>query len=53
LENNGFDNIDTEAVLVMDNSKKELGNFIRRFLSKDEVLLYQKKVVSGEVTPNY
>ena len=53
LKNNELNSIDTEAVLVMDDSKKELGNFIKRFLSKDEVLLYQKKVVSGEIIPNY
>lgn len=53
LENNELNNIDTEAVLVMDNNKTELGEFIKRFLSKEEVLMYQKKVISGELTPNY
>jgi len=53
LEKNKLNNIDTEAVLVMNGSKNELRNFIKRFLIKEEILMYQKKVVSGEVIPNY
>ena len=53
LEKNQLNNIDTEAVIVMNVSKNELGNFIKRFLIKKEILMYQKKVVSGEVIPNY
>jgi hypothetical protein len=53
LKNNELNGTDTEAVLVMNNDKRELGKFIARFLNKDEVLYYQKKVISGEVIPNY
>jgi hypothetical protein len=53
LEKNKLNNEDTEAVLVMKGNKNELKNFIKRFLSKEEILMNQKKVVSGEVIPNY
>lgn len=53
LEKSEINNIDTEAVLVMNSNKRELESFIKRFLSKEEVLMYQKKVFSGEVIPNY
>lgn len=53
LEKNELNNIDTEAVLVMNDSKKELRSFIKRFLIKEEILMDQKKVISGEVIPNY
>ncbi|MEK6265513.1 MAG: hypothetical protein N2B06_12230 [Clostridium sp.] len=53
LEKNNLNYEDTEAVLVMKGNKNELRNFIKRFLSKEEILMYQKKVVSGEVIPNY
>jgi hypothetical protein len=53
LEKNNLNNEDTEAVLVMKGNKNELRNFIKTFLSKEEILMYQKKVVSGEVIPNY
>lgn len=53
LSDNEFDNIDTEAVLVMNKNKSQLGNFIKRFLNRDEILAYQKKVASGELIPSY
>lgn len=53
LEKNELNYIDTEAVLVMLGSKNEFRSFIKRFLIKEEILIYQKKVVSGEVIPNY
>lgn len=53
LGKNQLNNMDTEAVLVMNGSNNELKNFIKRFLIKEEILIYQKKVVSGEVIPNY
>ena len=53
LSDNKFDNMDTEAVLVMNKNKSQLGNFIKRFLNRDEILAYQKKVASGELIPSY
>jgi hypothetical protein len=53
LSKNEFNNMDTEAVLVMNDRDAELGSFITRFLDKEDVLDYQKKVVVGAVTPNY
>jgi hypothetical protein len=54
LEKNDLNNIDTEAVLVMMNdSKNGLKSFIKRFLIKEEILAYQKKVITGEVIPSY
>lgn len=53
LSDNEFDNMDTEAVLVMNKNKSQLGNFIKRFLNRDEILAYQKKVASGELIPSY
>jgi hypothetical protein len=54
LEQNDLNNIDTEAVLVMMNdSKNGLKSFIERFLVKEEILTYQKKVITGEVIPSY
>jgi hypothetical protein len=53
LSKNEFSNMDTEAVLVMNNRDAELGSFITRFLDRKDVLSFQKKVVLGEITPNY
>lgn len=53
LEKNEIKYADTEAVLVMNDNKNELRSFIKRFLIKEEILAYQKKVISGEVIPNY
>lgn len=53
LEKNDLKYIDTEAVLVMNDNKNELKSFIKRFLIKEEILAYQKKVISGEVIPSY
>ena len=53
LEKNELKSIDTEAVLVMNNSKHELRSFIKRFLIKEEILSVQKKVIEEEIIPNY
>lgn len=53
LSKNEFSNMDTEAVLVMNNRDREIGSFITRFLNREDVLNYQKKVILGEITPSY
>lgn len=53
LFDNELHNMDTEAVLVMNRNKSELGTFIKRFLNEEDVLKYQNKVVLGQVTPSY
>lgn len=53
LFDNELNNMDTEAVIVMNRNKSELGTFIKRFLSEEEILKYQKKVVLGQITPSY
>ena len=44
---------DTEAVLVVDASKKELSKLLLDMIDVDEVLYYQKLVLEGRLMPRY
>lgn len=53
LENDTFNKRDTEAVIVANNNRIEIINILNKFLSVDEILKWQNKVLTGEITPNY
>ena len=53
LENDKFHKEDTEAVMVVDKYKSEISSILKNFLNKDEILVWQNKVLTGEITPNY
>ncbi len=53
LENDKFNKEDTEAVMVVNKNRTEITSILTRFLNKKEILDWQNKVITGEITPNY
>lgn len=53
LQNDKFDKEDTNAVMVVNRNRTEIVSILSRFLSKEEILDWQNKVLTGEITPNY
>lgn len=53
LDNNQFNGEDTEAVLVINRNNYSMKNLLEQFINCDKVREYQKKVVSGQLIPNY
>ncbi|WP_032122557.1 GntR family transcriptional regulator YhfZ [Clostridium amazonitimonense] len=43
----------TEAVLVINKEREEMGKLISKFLKKEEVLKYQNQVIEEKIIPNY
>jgi hypothetical protein len=53
LENNQFNGEDTEAVLVINRKNYGMKNLLEQFVDCLKVREYQKKVVTGQLIPNY
>lgn len=53
LDVNDFLGEDTEAVLVINKSNYGIKNLLEQFINCRKVVEYQKKVVTGELIPNY
>ena len=53
LDNNQFNGEDTEAVLVINRKNYGMKNLLEQFIDCDKVREYQKKVVTGQLIPNY
>jgi hypothetical protein len=53
LENNQFNGEDTEAVLVINRKNYGMKNLLEQFVDCHKVREYQKKVVTGQLIPNY
>lgn len=47
------DEIDTEAVLVVQTEKKEMANLLNEIIDVEVVKEFQQKVLSGKMTPSY
>lgn len=53
LEFNNFSGDDTEAVLVINKHNYGIKNLLEQFINCKKVVEYQRKVVAGELIPNY
>ncbi|TDT61330.1 GntR family transcriptional regulator YhfZ [Fonticella tunisiensis] len=53
LKNNDFNGEDTEAVIVVNKNNYGIKKIFEQFINSEEVLEYQRKVVRGELIPNY
>lgn len=53
LENNLYCGEDTEAVLIINKDNYGIKNLLEQFIDCGKVIDYQKKVVLGEMIPNY
>jgi DNA-binding transcriptional MocR family regulator len=53
LEVNNFSGEDTEAVLIINKSNYGIKNLMEQFIDCDKVVEYQRRVITGELIPNY
>ncbi|WP_034849115.1 GntR family transcriptional regulator YhfZ [Clostridium hydrogeniformans] len=53
IDNDIFKYKDTEAVIVVDNKRPEIGKLLKQFINVEEVLNVQNSVVQGRLIPNY
>lgn len=53
LDNNNLGGEDTEAVIVVNKNNFAIKNILESFVHSEEVINYQKQVVSGELIPTY
>lgn len=53
LEVNNFSGEDTEAVLIINKNNYGIKNLLEQFINCDKVVGYQKRVITGQLIPNY
>ncbi|SHJ33136.1 Helix-turn-helix domain-containing protein [Clostridium amylolyticum] len=53
INNSIFSYKDTNAVIVANTENSSFNTLLKKFINKEKVLDIQKKVINGEITPNY
>lgn len=53
INNSIFAYKDTNAVIVANTKNSSFNTLLKKFINKEKVLDIQKKVINGEITPNY
>lgn len=53
INNSIFAYKDTNAVIVANTENSSFNTLLKKFINKEKVLDIQKKVINGEITPNY